>query len=85
MTARQFLIEFGVWVRHQPGSTAQWYEGGDYPGDTELRDSFRLFAESGELADDYAAADCASARTAACASLILDNLDDWAAWYETNS
>jgi hypothetical protein len=56
----------------------------DYPEDTELRESFRAFAEGGEQADEYAAADCANTRTPACANLIRDNLDAWAAWYETN-
>jgi hypothetical protein len=79
--------EFAVWwpgrvlglLQEQP-----WYEG-DYPEDIELRESFRLFAEGGELQDEYAAAGCAFARTPVCANLILDNLTDWAAWYETNS
>jgi hypothetical protein len=60
-----------------------WYEV-DYPEDTELRNSFRRFAEEGELADEYAAAGCASARSPECANLIVDNLDAWATWYETN-
>jgi hypothetical protein len=60
-----------------------WYEA-DYPEDTELRDSFRLFAEGGELAAEYADAGCASARSPECANLIVDNLDAWATWYETN-
>jgi hypothetical protein len=46
--------------------------------------SLILFAESGNLQDDFASADCADARAPTCANLILDNLDDWAAWYETN-
>ena len=79
--------EFAVWwpgrvlglLQEQP-----WYEV-DYPEDIELRESFRLFAEGGELQDEYAAAGCAFARTPVCANLILDNLTDWAAWYETNS
>ena len=60
-----------------------WY-GGVYPEDTELRESFRLFAEGGDLQDEYADANCASVRTPECANLILDNLDEWAAWYETH-
>ena len=62
-----------------------WYVQGLYPEDTELREAFRVFADGGELQDDYAAANCANARTPDCAQLIMDNLDDWAAWYETNS
>jgi hypothetical protein len=60
-----------------------WYEV-DYAEDTELRDSFRLFAEEGELADEYAGADCATARTPECANLVVDNLAAFAAWYQTN-
>ena len=58
----------------------------DYPEDIELRESFRAFAESGELADEYAAADCAAIdqRTPECATLIVDNLEAWATWYESN-
>jgi hypothetical protein len=58
-------------------------EGG-YPEDIDLRQSFRLFAESGDLQDEYAAADCANARTPECANLVMENLDEWAVWYETN-
>ena len=80
--------EFSVDLEHTfigaPITFDLWYLA-DYPEDTELRESFTLFAEGGELADEYAAADCASARTPECATLILDNLDEWAAWYETNS
>lgn len=81
------VVEFGVHraagMVQQGGQSSPWYEG-DYPEDSELRDSFRLFAESGELQADYAAAGCAEAHTPDCANLILANLDDWAAWYETN-
>ena len=84
VTARQFDVRSAGWVRQPGQSERPWYEG-DYPEDTELRESFRLFAEGGDLQDEYAAAGCASARTPVCANLILDNLDDWASWYETNS
>lgn len=60
-----------------------WYER-DYPEDTELRDSFGMFADAGDLSVEYAAAGCESARTPECANLIMDNLDEWAAWYEAN-
>lgn len=50
-----------------------------------MRESFRLFAEDGELQDEYAAAGCASARTPERANLIMDNLDEWAAWYESTN
>jgi hypothetical protein len=75
--------EFTVFPNVDVPDAEPWYEG-DYPEDAELRESFRLFAEGGELRDEYVAAGCASARTPECANLILDNLDDWAAWYETN-
>jgi hypothetical protein len=81
VTAREFFLMYGVLTAgpdQQP-----WYEV-DYPEDTELRDSFRLFAEGSELADDYAAAGCASTRSPECANLIVDNLDAWATWYEAN-
>jgi len=81
VTAREFVLQFGV-LPAGPDEMP-WYEV-DYPEDTELRDSFRLFAEGGELADEYADAGCASARSPECANLILENLDAWATWYETN-
>jgi hypothetical protein len=59
-----------------------WYLP-DYPVDTELRESFRQFAQGGELADAYAAASC-NERTPDCAILIRDNLDEWAAWHQAN-
>jgi hypothetical protein len=79
--AREFVLMYGVLPAgpdEQP-----WYEL-DYPEDIALRDSFRLFAEGGELADEYADAGCASARSPECANLIVDNLDAWATWFETN-
>jgi hypothetical protein len=81
VTTREFGLWSPGWVltnKEQP-----WYEV-DYPEDIELRESFRLFAEGGELRDEYTAADCAFARTPVCANLIQNNLMDWAAWYETN-
>jgi hypothetical protein len=83
VTARGFTVVSAGFVR-QPGSYIPWYQG-EYPEDTELRESFRLFAEGGELRDEYEGAGCASARTPECADLILANLDGWAAWFETNS
>jgi hypothetical protein len=83
VTARRFTVVSAGFVR-QPGGGNPWYQG-DYPEDTELRESFRLFAEGGELRDEYEGAGCASARTPECANLILGNLDGWAAWYQTNS
>jgi hypothetical protein len=87
VTVRAFHVVTSLGVVIQPpvseAETGPWYQG-DYPEDTELRESFRLFAEGGELQDEYADAGCASARTPECASLIVDNLDDWAAWYGTN-
>lgn len=81
-TLKHFDIWGPIFVSHR-GNDTGWYEI-DYPEDTDLRQSFRLFAESGELRDDYVAAGCASARTPECANLIMANLDDWAVWYETN-
>jgi hypothetical protein len=81
VTTREFVLMFGLMTAapdEQP-----WYDV-DYPEDAELRDSFRRFAEAGELADEYADADCAAARSPECATLIVDNLDAWATWYETN-
>lgn len=83
VTVREFNVDndfpfLGELEQDQP-----WYEG-VYPEDTELRESFRMFAEGGELRDEYGDANCASARTPECANLILANLDSWAAWYETN-
>ena len=87
VTVREFAV-LNLAVVRQPGGDEPWYDDrGDYPEDTELRESFTLFAEGGELAETYADAGCASAsaRTPECANLILDNLDEWVAWYETNS
>ena len=82
VTARAFDVWFAGLVALPP-EFQPWYEG-DYPEDTELRESFGLFAEGGDLSAEYAAAGCASARTPECANLIMDNLDAWAAWYEAN-
>jgi hypothetical protein len=81
VTDREFVLMYGVMTAGP--DEEPWYEG-DYPEDTKLRDSFRLFAEEGELVDEYADAGCASARSPECANLIVDNLDPWATWYETN-
>jgi hypothetical protein len=81
VTARDFVLMHGV-LTSGPEEDP-WWEA-DYPEDTGLRESFRLFAEGGDLADDYAAADCATARSPECATLVMDNLDAWAAWYEAN-
>jgi hypothetical protein len=77
---------FDVWsagLVGLPPDFDPWYEG-DYPEETELRQSFQQFAEGGEQRDEYADASCATSRTPECANLILGNLDAWAAWYETN-
>jgi len=100
VTVREFIVSGpapdanGVFfVDDARQDLAPWY-GGVYPEDTELRESFRLFAEGGDLQDEYADANCASVlsqdrgggrpRTPECANLILDNLDEWAVWYETH-
>lgn len=81
VSAREFVLNHGVFLSGPNGTP--WYES-SYPEDTELRESFRLFAESGELADDYAATDCADTRSPECANLMIENLDSWAAWYQAN-
>ncbi|HEX6302347.1 MAG TPA: hypothetical protein VF148_17995 [Acidimicrobiia bacterium] len=83
VTVREFTVHLR-WTVNGPGESDPWYEA-DYPEDTELRASFRTFAESGDLQDEYAAANCANVRTPECANLVMDNLDEWAVWYETNS
>ncbi|MGH8949313.1 MAG: hypothetical protein ACRDXF_10690, partial [Acidimicrobiia bacterium] len=84
VTVREFIVDDeSPFVNDARQDLSPWY-GGIYPEDTELRESFRLFAEGGDLQDEYADANCASERTPECANLILDNLDEWAAWYETN-
>jgi hypothetical protein len=80
VTAREFDVWFAGLVGLPP-EFEPWYED-DYPEDTELRESFRLFAEGEDLSVEYQAEGCASARTPECAKLIMDNLDAWAAWYE---
>jgi hypothetical protein len=62
-----------------------WHEADRYPEDAELNDSFQAFAEGGELQEEYAAANCANERTPECANLMMDNLDDWAAWHLANN
>jgi hypothetical protein len=82
---REFAVHDDVgWVRQPAPEDAAWHEG-DYPEDTELRASFQQFAEGGELAEAYAGAGCASTRSPDCANLIIANLDEWAAWYQTNN
>ncbi|HKX74616.1 MAG TPA: hypothetical protein VJR05_04420 [Acidimicrobiia bacterium] len=83
VTLREFSVYVGGIVGSADGDF--WYSV-DYPEDLELRESFRTFAESGDLADEYAASSCASTaqRTPECAALIVENLDAWAAWYESN-
>jgi hypothetical protein len=82
VTVRDFVLMFGGVLPAGPDQQP-WYES-DYPENIALRDSFRLFAEGGELADKYANAGCASARSPECANLIVDNLNAWTSWYETN-
>lgn len=82
VTSREFRVH-EIGFLDFPDDPSRWYLE-DYPEDPELRESFRLFAESGDLAGEYAAADCANTRSPECANLIRDNLDDWAAWYETS-
>lgn len=83
VTTREFVAHLDSGVIGSPSSVLPWYAV-DYPEDTELRESFRAFAEGGDLADEYAAAGCATSRSPNCADLIVDNLDDWAAWHQTN-
>jgi hypothetical protein len=83
VTVREFAVDDEFPFVSDAGQDQPWHQG-VYPEDAELRESFRLFAEGGELRDEYGDANCASARTSECANLILANLDSWAAWYETN-
>jgi hypothetical protein len=82
MTVRDFSILVDAIVAGLGGEQA-WYMD-NYPEDVELRESFQQFAESGDLSEEYTESGCATARTEACANLIMENIDDWAAWYETN-
>jgi hypothetical protein len=61
-----------------------WHED-QYPEDAELNESFQAFAEGGELSSEYGAAGCATSFTPDCANLMMDNLDDWAAWHLANN
>jgi hypothetical protein len=83
VTVREFSILVDAILTDIGGEQA-WYKV-NYPEDVELRDSFRSFADSGDLADEYTEAGCATDRTENCANLIMENIDDWAAWYEANS
>lgn len=65
------------------GSIGRWYQESGYPTDPELHDSFRAWATENGLGADYAR-ECIVDYTPECAQLILDNLDDWAVWYEAN-
>ncbi len=78
-------LDIGVLMTGDRDVFHPWYAQGAYPEDTELRESFKLFAESGELREEFAAASCATERSPDCARLIMDNLDDWAVWHQTNS
>lgn len=82
VTVKEFSVMIDALLLERGGEQT-WYKD-NYPEDTELRDSFQRFAESGDLKDEYAESGCATARTENCANLILDTIDDWAAWYETN-
>ena len=84
VTTRGFNVLTDAGLMHVADDPNYWYLA-DYPEDPELRESFTLFAEGGELADEYAAADCANTRSPECATLIMANLDDWATWYQTNN
>lgn len=57
-----------------------------YPTDEAMLDSFAAFAESSGLGDAMAEACTINfpERSAGCASFILEHLDDWAAWAESN-
>jgi hypothetical protein len=81
VTPREFLLMYGLMTAGP--DEAPWYEVG-YPEDTELRDSFGQFAEGSDFAGEYADAGCATARSPECANLIVNHLDAWAAWFETN-
>ena len=82
VTPMDFDVFLAAGLVEAPGGGA-WHEG-QYPEDAGLRESFSAFAQDGDISEEYAEASCAARRTPACAELIMDNLDDWAAWYETN-
>ncbi len=84
LTIREFRLMWHVGLVTGDSRRSPWYAEDVYPEDTELRESFKQFAEGGDLSDEYAAANCANERTPDCAHLIKDNLDEWAAWYRTN-
>lgn len=82
VTVREFGVMIDALVTG-PDGEQPWYRD-NYPEDTELRESFQRFAEAGDLRGDYQDAGCSTNRTEVCAQLIEDNLEDWAAWYQTN-
>jgi hypothetical protein len=50
-----------------------------------LYESFGQFTGGGELADEYAAADCANTPSSECADLIGDNFEAWETWNNANA
>ena len=85
LTVREFRLMEHVGLVTGESRRSPWYAEDVYPEDTELRESFKQFAEGGDLSDEYAAANCANESTPDCANLIVDNLDAWAAWYQANN
>lgn len=81
VTTRAFVMVLARFVSAGPGKA--WYST-DYPEDKRLRDNFTAYAQQADFASDYAAAGCATTRSADCARLIVDHVDDWAAWYRAN-
>jgi hypothetical protein len=79
------VINRSFYVTTTRGGRADDWFATDYPQDAELRESFQAFAESGELSSAYQAAGCATYFTPDCATLMMENLDDWAAWYQQNN
>jgi hypothetical protein len=55
------------------------------PTRKRARTTHSLRPKGGELSDEYAAAGCAYSFTPDCADLIMDNLDDWAAFHLANN
>ncbi|NNC41620.1 MAG: hypothetical protein HKO03_00095 [Acidimicrobiia bacterium] len=88
---REFTVPDSAFVTALGGEST-WYRD-NYPEDSELSASFKRFAEEGDLKKEevrelraaYDEAGCATARTHQCANLILDNINDWAAWHLKNA
>ena len=90
-TDRELIAEFYPALRKiavgDPGSIftwpVPWYRSA-YATDSGLHESFGSYAAENGLQVEFSR-DCAINFTPECATLILDNLDDWAAWHLANA